>query len=133
MAFLDELIDVLKTAGVVTNNVFASTKAQIPTGAGPYLSIVETGGLVSERVHDEPANQGYDRPTAQIVARAERYDVARTLARNAYQTLRNVRNREILGTWYLWIREMQPPFDLGLDENGRARVAFNVMCMKRPS
>jgi hypothetical protein len=35
--------------------------------------------------------------------------------------------------FYLWIRPLQEPFDLGIDEKGRARVAFNVTTRKTPS
>lgn len=36
-------------------------------------------------------------------------------------------------TQYLSITALQEPFDLGMDEAGRAQCAFNVLCMKRPS
>jgi hypothetical protein len=36
-------------------------------------------------------------------------------------------------TWYLTIDELQQPFDLGLDSDGRSRVSFNIMATKRYS
>jgi len=36
-------------------------------------------------------------------------------------------------TWYREIDVVQEPFDLGLDANGRAVVAFNVRAIKGPS
>jgi hypothetical protein len=51
----------------------------------------------------------------------------------AYNTLVKVRNQTLNGTWYLEIRGLQSvPIDLGLDENGYARVSINIVGIKRP-
>ena len=36
-------------------------------------------------------------------------------------------------TWYVEILAVQEPFDLGLDDNKKARSVFNINTMKRPS
>ena len=53
MPFLDEIKDRLVAQGVGTygSNIFLGSKAVIPTGDGPYLSIIETGGTGAIRTH----------------------------------------------------------------------------------
>ena len=36
-------------------------------------------------------------------------------------------------TWYQKLTALQEPFDVGLDDNGRAQVSFNVMATKASS
>jgi len=92
--FLEEIVAYLESLGVVSGNVFVSTRASIPSGEGPYLSIVETGGTgsITEQNSDSPA---FQRPGAQIVARAGDYVAARTLARAAYDALVRVKNQTL--------------------------------------
>ena len=70
--FLDEIVAVLEGAGVGTYGVdiFTTSKAVIPTGAGPYLSVVATGGAAGVRTHTVRYGPAYERPTAQLTARA---------------------------------------------------------------
>ena len=133
--FLDDLMAVLVAAGVGTKSVdiFATSASQMPTGIGPYLSLIETGGTAPERTHNTIHPPAYQRPGAQITVRAKSYAAARVMAKNAYDALGGVRNTTISGVWYREISPVQEPFDLGLDENGRARVVFNVYGIKRPS
>lgn len=153
MSWLNELERILVSGGVGTSgiNIFVSTAAQIPTGAGPYLLLTETGGYDAERTHDtaaglpdeEPEAPGhaYERPTAQILVRGATYRSVKTMTKNAYKALIAVRNEFILvsgeipapGVWYRSIRAMQPPFDMGSDSTHRARAAFNVVAEKKPS
>lgn len=95
--FIEELVKLLTDAGVGTfgTNIFASTSAEIPVGAGPYLSIVETGGTSPERTQNSVAVPAYQRPTAQLVVRASTYSAARTMARAAYNALVGVRNQTV--------------------------------------
>ena len=95
--FAEEIVKLLTTAGVGTGgtNIFIGSGAAIPTGSGPYLNIVETGGLTPRRTHNSVATPAYTRPSAQIVARASSYAAARTMARAAYNALVGVRNTEI--------------------------------------
>lgn len=129
--WVDDLGTVLVNAGVGTlgTNIFAGTAATIPTGAGPYLSIIETPGLAPELVQNADS---YRHPSVQILVRAKSPSAANTMARAAYNALRVIQNQTIGSTWYLSIRPRQEPFDLGVDDNGRARVAFNVLGHNRP-
>lgn len=38
-----------------------------------------------------------------------------------------------MSCWYVWLRALQPPTDIGDDSQGRSVVLFNVTAMKRPS
>lgn len=97
--FLEELVQILEDASVGTFNVdiFASSAVSIPTGDGPYLSIVETGGVAPGRIQNQIA-PAYPRPSAKIVVRAVRYVDARTMARAAYNALAAVRNQTVTVT-----------------------------------
>lgn len=95
--FLEELMTILETASVGTRgtNMFAGSKATIPAGAGPYLSVVETGGTDPERVHNQVWPPSAERPNAQVVVRALNYETARLMARAAWDALGAVRNATI--------------------------------------
>jgi hypothetical protein len=131
--------------GVGTNagpnkNLFVSSQKVLPAGAGPFLSLVETGGSTPENTQNSTIVPAYQRPGAQIVVRADSYPDAYAMARAAYNSLVKVRNQFVgsgylspTGTWYRKIRPLQEPFDMGLDADGRPRVTFNVIGDKRPS
>ena len=65
-------------------------------------------------------------PSAQLTFRANTYREARDMADEAYAAL-FVRNRFINSGWYQWIKALQEPFDLGVDDRNQCRVAFNVV------
>lgn len=135
MPFLDEIAAKLVSAGVGTigTNILLSSKAVIPTGAGPYLSLIETGGSGSVRTQN---NTAIERPTAQISARASSYPVARTMLKTAYDALggaNGLHNVTLSGVFYLSIVPRQQIIDIGLDDPGRAMVAFNIDAEKQPS
>jgi hypothetical protein len=136
--FLDDLVTILTAAGVGVANVsiFASSKATIPTGAGPYISVSETGGTSPDETHNAARFENmpaYQRPNAQIFVRAASYPVARAKAEAAYSALWNVMNQKINGVWYLSISPLQEPFDFGLDDLNRACIVFNIAAVKRPN
>lgn len=135
MALLDELISLLETAGVGTEDtdIFQTSKSLIPAGVGPYLSLVETGGTAPENTHNAVSTPAYQRPTVQILVRAESPADSAEMIRAAYDALVGVRNTTVSSVFYREIRPMQEPTDLGLDSTGRHRMAFNVMVVKRPS
>ena len=132
--FLDEIAARLVAQGVGTvgSNIFLGSKAVIPVGAGPYLTLTETGGSAPTRVHNEaPAHT--QRPTAQIAVRAQSYLVARTMAKAAYLALDGVFNTTISSVFYQSITARQEPTDIGLDAEKRPMVVFNIACEKAPS
>ncbi len=94
--FLEEIVAVLVAAGVGTfnTNIFASSSAAIPSGNGPYLTVVHNGGAEGRRTHNS-AVPAYQKPTAKISARASTYASARTMAEAAYGALAVVRNSAV--------------------------------------
>lgn len=119
--------------GVLAKSIFIGSRTALPNGAGPYLTLIETGGYFPLRTHNSVSVPAYQRPTFQIMCRAATYPAARLMCQNAYDAFAGVRNELLSGTWYLEISPIQELMDMGLDENGRARVAFNIGVVKRHS
>lgn len=131
MGWLEDLKSLGVAAGVPTASVFLSSKAVIPTGPGPYTSIISTGGTGADRTQNA-AGDGYRRPSAQILSRASTYPLAVAQLQLFYDAITAVQNQLINGVWYVDIRPLQTEFiDLDPDNLGRARVAFNVLGNKR--
>jgi hypothetical protein len=132
--FLDEIKDRLVAQGVGTygSNIFLGSRAVIPEGDGPYISLTETGGTAPTRIHNVPGAHT-QRPTAQVLVRASSYLVARTKAKAAYAALDGVFNTTISGVFYQKITARQEPTDIGLDGENRVMVAFNIEAEKQSS
>lgn len=95
--FLEEIASVLVDAGVGTLgvNIFATSDATIPSGNGPYLSIIETPGAPPLHIHNQRVPAGLEQPAAQIVVRSNNYGPARTMAWAAYSALLAVINEPV--------------------------------------
>src|SRR5678816_1110621 len=132
--FLDEIAArlVAQSVGTVGSNIFLGSKAIIPTGDGPYISLTETGGSAPTRIHNK-ATTNTQRPTAQILVRAKSYLAARTKAKEAYLALDGVYETTISGVRYHSITARQEPTDIGLDAQERPMLSFNIEVEKQPS
>ncbi len=135
MPFLEELRDrlVAQGVGVFGVDLFIGSKAIIPQTAGPFLSLIETGGSGSAKTQNDTATQ---RPSAQIVARAFSTPIARAKLKLAYDALGGANglfNVTLSGTFYLSVTAKQEPTDIGTDDPGRAMIVFNVDAEKQPS
>lgn len=137
MSFPQEIIArlVAQSAGTYTGStrdIFLSSRAVLPDGDGPFLSVNETGGTGPARTHSNATQK----PSAQLVARADTYSNARAKLKLAYDALGGadgLHNVTLSGTAYISITANQEPFDLGLDSKGRAMVAVNIAAEKKPS
>lgn len=133
--FLDEIAARLVAQGVgaVGASIFKGSKADIPTGDGPYISLTESGGSGSLRTHNgTPVAQ----PTAQILCRAKSYLVARLKIKDAFAAFggdQGLHNVTLSGVFYQNIVPRQQPTDIGLDDLKRPMLAFNIECQKDPS
>ncbi len=79
--------------GTLGTSLWYGSKAQIPqTGAGPFISLVATGGLSSLQTHN---NDKQSRPTVQVITRAESYTVAESRANQIYAVLDGKHNVSI--------------------------------------
>jgi hypothetical protein len=132
--FLDEIKDrlVAQGVGVFGSSIFLGSKAAIPSGDGPYISLTETGGTAPTRIHNQ-TGANTQRPTAQILVRAKSYLTARTKAKEAYLALDGVYNTTITGVLYYKITARQEPTDIGLDDHERPMISFNIDAEKYPS
>lgn len=90
-----EIRRVLIDAGLVTAgvDVFLSTRADIPTDAGPYVTIVETGGTTDSQTMN---NDKYENPTAQVVIRAKDYDLGFSKAQAVKRALDGIHNSTVV-------------------------------------
>lgn len=134
MTFLDEIVNKLVAAGVVhlgtsvgdANSIYAGSKVTIPSGDGPLLSIIETGGSEAVRTQN---GFSVERPSAQLLSRGASLPAARTLLKNAYDALGGadgLHNVVLSGTWYLNLIFKQQITDIGLDQVGRVMVSINI-------
>lgn len=137
MTFGHDLVYLIEQAGlgVYSIDLFRSSLTIIPSGPGPFITINETGGTAPEGTHNAAVVglPAYVKPSAQIIVRAEDFDVAMTRAWALYLLIFAVQNRMVNGTWWRETRMVQEPFDLLADEKERARVAFNFDAVKRLS
>lgn len=129
----EDLRTLIEAAGLGTfgTSLFFGSKATIPTGDGPFVSLIETGGATPEGTHNSTAKPAYVRPSVQVVARAKKRDDARNRAQALYLLLYPVRDQFVNGTWWRSVTVVQEPFDLGVDDAGRIRFAFNINVVKR--
>ncbi len=98
-AFAEEIIGLLETAGVGAfgTDIFGGSVTDVPDGKGPFLHFIDTGGATPLRTHNEIGPPAYQRPTAQLVARAKSFSAARSMAQDAYDALVGIRNRNVVG------------------------------------
>lgn len=133
--FIYEIKDHLVAQGVgaYNTNIFISSKAAIPTGAGPYLVLTDTGGSGAARTQTSAA----ERPSTQISVRATSSVDARVMMAAAYAALGGadgLHNVTLGGIFYLSITCRQSnPVDIGSDDAGRAMFSMNFDAEKAPS
>lgn len=124
---LNDLRDrlVAQGVGVYGSNLFLGSKAKIPIGDGPYISLTETGGPEATRIHNKDG-ANTRRPTAQVLVRAKYYDEARAKIEVVYGSLNGIFNTTLGTTFYQKIIARQEPESIGLDSNERVMLVFNV-------
>jgi hypothetical protein len=106
---------------------------KIPTGDGPIVSLHETGGTAPVERQNRVGNP-YRRPSTQILVRARQASVARAKIAAVYQAFVGIRNQVIGDNFYLWIRPVQEPSDMGMpDDQERAQYVFNITAMSGPN
>lgn len=134
--FLDNIGTILVAAGVGTigtnGNIFKTTKARIPTGAGPYLTLIETGGSGPEGTHNDDDRPAFVKPNLQMVARGQSYVAAKAMVQAAYSALYTFgrKSQFVQGVWFRSMAPLQEPFDTGVDGQGRATVTVNFAVVK---
>jgi minor capsid protein len=140
MSAAADVITLIVTANLGTysptdaGTILKGSKSVIPAGAGPFITLTETGGSDVEGTHNLTTVPAYVKPTVQVVVRASSYDVAFARAQAIYNLIYPIRNRMVNGTWWREVRMLQSePMDIGLDADNRPRLSFNFECTKRQS
>lgn len=90
-AFEEEICKLIQNAGLATlgTDMFYGSLAQLPTTAGPFVSVIATGGLFPLQTHN---NNNFSRPSAQIITRASSYVTARNKANAIHAVLNGKHN-----------------------------------------
>lgn len=78
--------------GTLGTDMWYGQKAVLPTGDGPYMRVVATGGPHSLETHD---GSEYERPTFQVTVTGTSYNTTRTRAYAIWRTLKGVRNTTV--------------------------------------
>lgn len=89
--FEGEMAKLIANAGLGTKgtDLFIGPLAPIPTGDGPYTTIIDTGGMSPLETHDGAL---YERLTFQVLVRAKSYTDARTRVLAIWRALDGQRN-----------------------------------------
>lgn len=81
--------------GTFGTDMFIGTEAILPTGDGPFVLIINTGGEAPESTQNAAAGHTYELLSFQIVTSARGYDAAKTRALAVWRTLDGVRNTTV--------------------------------------
>lgn len=133
MAISDDIaarIIALGLGTAVGTDIFIGTKAKVPStpgDAGPYISLVDTGGSGAVRTHDGR----YARPSCQISVRARQASTARAKAAALHAALADKFNVTMGSTYYLSVTAVQEVMDMPADSVGRPRFGFNLDTLTR--
>lgn len=136
MPFLNELMSlpVSLGIGVIGKTIFLNSRSILPDDmTNAIITVIEYGGMSALRVHNGKA---IARPSANVMARHDSYPVARAKLQEVFDSLGGddgLHNIFINGVFYVSIVPRQSFIDVGTDDKGRARVAFNVDVEKEPS
>lgn len=127
MAFLDSIGLYLQAAavGTVGTDLF---KGQMPDVPEVAACIYEYAGSPPEQAHN--ARQSV-RPGLQVVVRNSDYEAARAKIETIFNLLDRVTNTDVQGLDVIKIEAVQSPFPLGIDDNGRYRLAVNFQVEHR--
>lgn len=143
MPWLDDLVTLLTDVATLNSDLFTSTKGAPPqVTSGAVLQIIETSGAGVDYTNTTRTNDGtvqfvpspaYERPSAAIISRGRTPEAARIKARAAFDAIVGVRNQFVNSGWYLWIKPVQLPYEVPVDDRAQGRYTFSVIALKRPS
>ena len=93
--FDEEIAAALAAGGVTAGDIFLSSKAVLPDGGGPYLSVTITPGLPAIRIHNLITGPKYFRAGAFVMAVGENTGATRDLAWQALGLLTAVKDENV--------------------------------------
>jgi len=92
--FLEELSNYLTSQGI-TAQIMVGGQTDLPSGDGPFITLRQTGGLRSVRVHPRVGNT-FERPSTQVSVRAKSSRTAKSLAYKVWTILTQIRNQDLV-------------------------------------
>ena len=131
---LNDIGDYLSSQGgyVQASTLFLGKRPEQPDTC---LTVAEWQGLPAVHAFSAlPGQAVVERAVIQVVARgaAEDYQPTRLNAQNAWALLDGL-SRTINGVSYKWIKARQSPFLMGMDEEKRILIGFNMDVTKQLS
>jgi len=121
---LDDLSDLLSTGTAACASIL---KGSLQDRPDTTLCLREVGGRPADHAMSSgPGHAVAEHPRVQVIARDPTYEDARLIAHRAYVKLDGLAEVTKNSTLYHWITAVQPPFLLGIDDNDRTLIAFNV-------
>ncbi len=93
----DEVAKIIEDAGLGTRSspnrtIFIGRGAVLPTGDGPYITILDSGGVAPLETHNSDL---YERLSCEIIIRAKGFQTARTRALAIWRALDGVRDQTV--------------------------------------
>lgn len=133
MAFADEILSLLATAGLGTVGT-TLFKDELPDRPDVCGALFHSAGAPPQFGLGVDGIQ-YEMPGAQIRFRGEAFDnsTPRAKVQTAMTELAKVQARTVSGTLYLMIRPTGHPFRLERDAKNRITWAVNITAEKEPS
>jgi hypothetical protein len=136
MSMPEDVASVLVAAGIglqtaAPANLFISSRAKIPTGDGPFVSLIEYTGQSPLLTHNTLSEPSYQRPGLQLLSRAKSEVAARSMLMAAYRVVFGIRNVTINNIWYLQFVPVGDVVDLDADDVGRIRLAVSFYGTKK--
>lgn len=128
---LPDLAQLLEDEGVGTvgTNIFMSERPDAPDDC---LTISDYSGE-GNRLHGNTNVPADERFSVQVMARSKSYVTAWSLAESAFTAI-SFRHKTLnSGRRYAWSRANQSPAYIGIDQNDRKLVTFNVMLRRHRS
>ena len=118
----------------------SSTGPEVPIflGAIPaeqpdrVVALFEAGGLSPQNTMNSTTID-HERPSIQVLNRANAYTDARSDARRIFRTLNGIVNSTLTGTLYTSVAPIQQPFDLPQDSKDRQVFSCNYSVTKADS
>lgn len=94
--FEAEIAAVLVAGGMNSAVLFQASKAVLPDGDGPYLTITATPGLPGQRIHNVVSGPKYFRPGAMCMAVGSNTIATKALAWQALGLLTAVKDQTVV-------------------------------------
>lgn len=129
MRTIDAIAVRIKQRGVATV-VYKGSDVVIPAGDGPFVSLIETAGRLTQ-VHNASSIL---EPAIQVTVRGGKFDATGAIVDLAWDELGGkdkIVNMLIGDVFFLWLHPVQPPFQLPNDPQGRVRLSFNLALARR--